>query len=155
MIYDFRQQLHQGQAGEHRLDQFFSEWYDIAPVGMEQQRQGVDRMFKRKDNGTTYKVEYKTDKTASSTGNAFVETVSVDTANKPGWAYSSQSDYLVYFLPEDLLIYVIAFDRLRSHLPQWAKCHRTRRIPNKGYHTVGLLVPLDEFEKIATQVISL
>lgn len=153
-VYNFATQLQRGEHYEAELDRFFSTWYDIRKVDREQQRRGIDRIFTRKDNGVVYQIEYKSDLTASKTGNAFVETVSVDTANKPGWAHSSQADYLIYYLPKDLLIYVIAFTELRKQLSRWC-AYRSRRIPNNGYHTVGLLVPLDEFEQIATQVISI
>lgn len=155
MIYDFKQQLARGQSAEQWLDGFFSQWYITVPATMEQQRQGIDRIFVRKDNNDTYKIEYKTDWTAGKTGNAFVETVSVDTTNKLGWAYSSQSDYLIYYIPGDMLIYVIQFLELRNQLPRWCVEFRSRRIPNRGYYTIGLLVPLDEFERIAKEVISI
>lgn len=155
MIYDFKQQLTRGASGEKWLDDFFAQWYIIVPATMEQQRQGIDRIFVRKENNAVYRVEYKTDWTASKTGNAFVETISVDATNKPGWAYSSQSDYLIYYIPGDMLIYVIQFLELRGQLPKWCVEFRSRRIPNKGYCTVGLLVPLAEFERIAKEVISL
>lgn len=154
MIYDFKTKLAQGEKSEHWLDGFFAQWYIIVPADRTQQRQGIDRIFVRKIDSVVYKVEYKTDWTASKTGNAFVETVSVDTANKPGWAYSSQSDYLIYYLPGDMLIYVIPFSDLRQALPGWCAEFRSRRIPNDGYYTVGLLVPLAEFERVATETIS-
>jgi len=154
MTYSFKEQLTAGEKSEQYLDRFFSQWYSITPVGMAEQRQGIDRIFTRAD-GTTFPIEYKTDWTAGKTGNAFVETVSVDTANKPGWAYSSKARYLIYYVPGDSLIYVIEFSRLRSHLQRWAKQYQTRAIPNQGYRTKGLLVPLMEFEKIAKQVISI
>ena len=153
-MYGFKEQLTKGEQSEADLDAFFAQWYDIQPVGMDMQRQGVDRIFTRKDNGWIYKVEYKTDWTASKTGNAFVETVSVDTANKSGWAHSSQADYLIYHVPGDELIYVIQLNKLRSCLHRW-KNNPILKIPNNGYNTIGLLVPLCEFERIATQVISL
>ena len=153
-MYDFKKQLAAGEQSEAMLDNFFAQWYSITPVGMAEQRQGIDRIFTRTD-GTTFPIEYKTDWTASKTGNAFVETVSVDTANKPGWAYSSKARYLIYYVPGDGLIYVIEFSKLRSHLRRWENQYQARSIPNQGYHTKGLLVPLVEFEKIAKQVISI
>lgn len=153
-MYEFKEQLTKGQQSENELDAYFSQWYTIQTVDMDQQRQGIDRVFTRKDNGHVFKIEYKTDWTAGKTGNAFVETVSVDRTDKPGWAHSSQSDYLIYYVPGDDLVYVIAFQNLRSRLQSWCNCP-TRKIPNNGYNTLGLLVPLCEFERIATQVISL
>lgn len=151
-MYAFQEQLAKGEESEDELDQLFGKWYCIQAATMEQQRAGIDRIFTRKDNGHVSKIEYKTDWTAGRTHNAFVETVSVDTNNKPGWAHSSQADYLIYFVPGDCLIYIIAFANLRKRLPYWQK-FPTRTIENKGYKTLGILVPLAEFERIATQVI--
>lgn len=153
-MYGFKEQLTKGQQSEAELDRFFSQWYAITPVSMELQRQGIDRIFTRKDNGHIFNIEYKTDWTAGKTHNAFVETVSVDATNKPGWAHSSRADYLIYYVPGDDLVYVIAFANLRARLHCWQE-YPIRSIPNNGYNTIGLLVPLCEFERIATQVISL
>lgn len=152
-MYAFKEQLTKGEASEKKLDAIFSKDYIIMPVSMDMQRQGIDRLFTRREGGDTLKIEYKTDWTAGRTHNAFVETVSVDIANKPGWAHSSQADYLIYYVPGDELIYIIRFKDLRSILKQWSN-YPTRKIPNKGYNTVGLLVPLREFECIAREVIS-
>jgi hypothetical protein len=35
------------------------------------------------------------------------------------------------------------------------RAYPSKTIPNRGYNTVGILVPLDELEKIAAEVISL
>lgn len=154
-MYDFKQQLARGQTHEHFLDTFFNEWFVICEATRDQQRQGIDRIFTDNNTAAVHTVEYKADTTASRTGNAFVETISVDTANKPGWAYSSQADWLFYYLPQDGLIYFWKFFALRRHLPRWAKQFPTRAIPNNGYKTHGLLVPLDEFERYATKVVNI
>jgi hypothetical protein len=153
-MYAFKEQLAKGEKSENKLDRFFAEWYDIKLVGMTEQRQGIDRIFTKKATGEILKIEYKTDWTARKTHNAFVETISVDTTNKPGWAHSSQADYLIYYIPGDELIYIITFVSLRMRLPVWKK-FPVRSIPNRGYNTIGLLVPLCEFERIALEVISL
>ncbi len=153
-MYQFKEQLSKGEASEHKLDTIFATDYDITPVGMDLQRKGIDRIFNRKDNGAIYKVEYKTDWTAQRTHNVFIETISVDKNRKPGWAHSSQADVLIYYIPGDELIYIICFSSLRAKLHIW-KNFPEKKIPNNGYNTIGLLVPLSEFEKIAQQVISI
>lgn len=155
MIYDFIKQLHAGQTHEHFLDGFFNEWFVITDATRDQQRLGIDRIFTDNNTGAIHTVEYKADTTASRTGNAFVETISVDTANRAGWAYTSQADWLFYYLPQDGLIYYWIFAKLRRHLPRWTKQYPTRAIPNKGYKTHGLLVPLAEFEQYANKVVNL
>ena len=78
-MYKFQEQLAIGEENEMKLDSFLAKWFDIERVSQEGQRQGIDRLFTRRDNKVIYRVEYKTDFTASRTGNAFIETVSVDT----------------------------------------------------------------------------
>jgi len=156
--YDFGDKLHEGQEGERRLDAYFGRWFDITPATRAGQRAGYDRIYRLRSTGECWLVEYKTDKRAALTGNAFVETVSVRRAgirDVPGWAYKSRADRLIYYIPGDELAYLFSLEALRAELPRWTRIYPTRDIPNRGYVTVGLLVPLDEFEEHATNVISL
>jgi len=150
--YDFRERLQAGERGEAVLDALFTQWYRIAPATPAQQRHGIDRIFTSRESGAQIAVEYKTDSTASRTGNAFVETVSVDRAGKPGWAYTSTATYLMYYVPGDDLLYILTFAALRQQLPRWLATYPTRSIPNRDYATQGILVPLHEFERIAAEV---
>ena len=151
--YGMDQQLRKGEAAEARLDLHFAARFHIAPASRTQQRQGIDRIFTDHTSGKIYTVEYKTDWTAARTGNAFLETISVDTANIPGWVYTSQADWLAYFVPQQAVIYLIAFTALRARLPQWLdSCKAAPPIPNHGYHTHGILVPLSEFARAARRI---
>lgn len=154
MTYQFAAQLAKGEAYEQTLDERFDELYVIQPATPQQQRQGIDRVFRpRKAPHEVLYVEYKADSTAARTGNAFVETVSVDTADKPGWAVSSAADWLFYLVPGAAeVLYIIQMEKLRQRLPIWRRTCQERSIPNEGYHTLGLLVPLAEFEEIAYAV---
>jgi hypothetical protein len=154
MTYSFDAQKARGDSGELFLDKWFATDYDVKPATRHEQRRGVDRTFIQRRTGQRFRVEYKTDYKAAETGNAFVETVSVDTAGKAGWAYSSEADYLIYYIPTDDLIYVLALEVLRHELPRWVREYPLRAAQNEGYATHGLLVPLDEFEKSAEVVIS-
>ena len=154
MTYIFGTQKARGDAGELFLDRWFSTEYEIQPAIREQQRRGIDRIFTHRRTGKRLSVEYKTDYRAAQTGNAFVETVSVDTAGKAGWAHSSVADYLIYYIPGDGLIYVISLEVLRRELSRWVHAYPHRAAQNEGYATHGVLVPLDEFERGAEVVIN-
>jgi hypothetical protein len=154
VAYDFGIQLARGESGEQVLDKFFSDKFGICPASRQQQLQGIDRIFKNRETGNVLKIEYKTDDIAHRSGNAFVETVSVDSVGKPGWAYTSRADYLIYYIPGDLLIYVIQFSVLREQLPSWINKYPVKKAPNKGYFTHGIPVPLAEFERCAETVIA-
>lgn len=152
--HDFGDKLKEGQRAEAFLDRFFSRDYFIAPTTRAEQRQGIDRWFTRRTSGARFAVEYKSDKAASRTGNAFVETTSVDTAGKAGWAFTSHADVLVYYLPDDELLYVLTMPKLRAVLPTWIAGYPKRPARNREYNTWGLCVPLCEFERHA-EVINL
>lgn len=154
MTYDFRTKLQEGLRSEEFLDRLLSSDYRIKPASKSQQRQGIDRIITHIQTGQRWRVEYKTDQTAGNTGNAFVETISVDSRLKLGWAVTSESDLLFYYIPADGLIYVIPFEKLRTQLPRWLRTYPVRSIPNRGYSTHGILVPLHEFEALAQEVIS-
>ncbi len=151
--YNMADQLAKGETAETILDRHFAGRCIIQPATRAQQRQGIDRVFIHRQSGASYTVEYKTDWTAARTGNAFVETVSVDTKGIAGWVYTSQAEWLAYFIPAHSTIYLIAFTDLRARLPHWlATCKAAPPIPNRGYHTLGILVPLAEFSNIASQI---
>lgn len=154
-MYRFEEQLREGQSGEEVLDAFFSGRYDVFPVGEDLQRRGIDRFFEDRATGEVFSVEYKTDFLAHKTGNAFVETVSVDSSGKPGWARSSQASFLVYYIPGLSRAYLFRMDALREKLPDWVFRFPVRSAENQGYRTHGVLVPLEEIGRCAVAVFEL
>lgn len=151
--YQFAQQLAQGEAFEKQLDAFFREQgFQVSVVSRTMQRQGIDRVFLHRTNGDLFTVEYKADALAGKTGNAFIETVSVDTAHKQGWIHTSQASVLVYLVTDPETIYWLPFGRLRLNLPRWERRYPVRKAQNDGYQTHGLLVPLHELEQLAEVV---
>lgn len=151
--YEMSYQLQKGEAAEAQLDCHFATRFQITQATRAQQRQGIDRVFTKHATGDSYTIEYKTDWTAGRTGNAFVETVSVDTEEIPGWAYTSQAEWLAYFVPDRSTVYLLQFTQLRQQLPHWLGiCKVAPPIPNQGYNTLGILVPLAEFAQIADKI---
>lgn len=151
--YDFGTQLAEGQAYERMLDAHFSQYnIDIRPATMAEQKRGIDRFFTHRPTGTVDAMEYKADSLAGRTGNAFIETVSVDTTNKPGWAVASQARYLVYLVTDPQTIYLVSMRALRAALPVWQAKYPAKKAQNFGYCTHGILVPLHELERIAVTV---
>lgn len=151
--YDMQEQLSKGEAAELLLDNHFSDRFQIQPATRAQQRQGIDRIFTLRATEKSYLIEYKTDWTAGRTGNAFIETVSVDTMNVLGWVYTSQAEWLLYYIPTTKKIYIIRFTSLRDELDLWIdQFGPEKAIPNDGYFTRGIVVPLIEFENCASKV---
>ncbi|MEM7133356.1 MAG: hypothetical protein AAF702_44070 [Chloroflexota bacterium] len=146
-------QLAKGEAAETLLDGHFSDRFKIRPATREEQRLGIDRYFTQFTTGKTYTIEYKTDWTASRTGNAFVETVSVDTMNIPGWIYTSQAEWLIYYVPGRQVIYIGRLSALQEMIEEWVERFGPEKaIPNDGYFTQGILVPLEEFGRQAVKI---
>jgi hypothetical protein len=152
-VYDFDQQMRQGDEGADFLDAFFAgKGYAIRPATRDEQRQGVDRIFTSPRTGSISRVEYKTDRAAARTGNAFIETVSVDAAGKMGWALTSQADILVYYVPPDRRIYVVPFRALHWEMPRWLREYPPRTAQNDGYATHGIIIPLRELARHAIRI---
>ncbi len=150
-LHDFDAQRARGESGEGVLDRFFeARGHLIQQATRGQQLNGIDRVFVR--DGKVAYVEYKTDYRAHETGHVFVETISVDTDDTAGWAYTSGADFLVYYIPALKKIMVMPLETLRKLLPGWARAYPTRPAQNREYATHGILVPLAEFEAHATQV---
>jgi hypothetical protein len=147
-MYYFCTQLRKGEIAEQMLDTYFLPHYRIQYATMAQQREGIDRIFHPRTGAASFTLQYKADWTASRTGDAFVETVSVDSCRIPGWVYTSTATWLVYYLPVDSYAYALRMATVRAAVSRWRHQYRTRRIPNHRYHTVGILVPLGEFEQL-------
>jgi hypothetical protein len=116
-----------------------------------------DRIFSK--DGTTWFVEYKSGIQTFYTGNIFLETISVDTAGKPGWVYTSRADYILYAALLNGVILVFWPDELRAQMDSLKLKFRevaTSKNQNDGYNTHGLIVPLDYAKKhLAREVIDL
>ena len=151
MTYRFQTQRNRGYEGERMLDKVFGKFFDVRRATATQQRQGIDRVMVGKEHKQTINVEYKTDYTAASSGNAFVE-VSFD--GRPGWAHTSQADFIAYFVPGKHT-YIVRPCALRTHLPDWEGRFEKRTVLNSGYTATGLIVPLSYLAEIADAIYAL
>lgn len=153
--YDFAAKLRQGQRAEDELDRYFAARYQITPATTVDQRRGIDRFFYNPITGNRFAVEYKSDARTGQTGNVFIETKTFPDREQSGWAYTSQANWLFYHLPDLFTVYVVSFEYLRKRLPEWAKQYPIRSAQNATYSTYGLIVPLDEFKRCASETFDL
>ena len=148
MTYRFQTQRNRGYAGEKMLDKVFGKFFDVRRATATQQRNGIDRVMVGKEHKQTINVEYKTDYTAASSGNAFVE-IAFD--GRPGWAHTSQADFIAYFVPGKHT-YIVRPATLRTHLQEWEGRFEKRTVLNSGYTATGLIVPLSYLAEIAEAI---
>jgi hypothetical protein len=90
-------------------------------------------------------VEYKSGIQTYYTGNVFLETISVDTHNIPGWVYTCQADVIAYAALLNNEILLFRPDDLRrciSDLQRRFRTVKTGKGQNAGYNTHGVIVPL-------------
>jgi hypothetical protein len=154
--YSFSEQLALASEGEAGLDKLYAPRYEISPASRTEQSQGIDRWFKDKATSQLCSVEYKCDWKAPITGNAFIETVSIDTDARPGWALSSKADWLIYCAIQSgvSVIWGIRFPVLRALLPHWRTKYSEVAVSNEGYYTKGLLVPLGDLQAVEDDSLS-
>lgn len=147
-MYRFQAQRNRGYEGEKMLDKMFAKFFDVRRATASQQRQGIDRVMTGNEHRQVIHVEYKTDYAAASSGNAFIE-VACD--GKPGWAHTTQADFIAYFVPGKHA-YIVRPATLRSHLAEWEGRFEKRTVLNAAYTATGLLVPLPYLAEISEQI---
>jgi hypothetical protein len=153
MGYEFKKQLNLGKRGEWVMEKYHAAVYKIETVGMKSERAGVDRIFTHRKDGKVYKVEIKTDFLAQKYGNIIIETVSVDTENIPGWALTSTSDIIIFYLWHKQEVLYFRTAHLKKMVAVWKGMYgETARIRNKNYHTIGIKLPCSEARKHAFAV---
>lgn len=150
-IHNFKESLSIGEKAEERLRIWLVKRYGIStePATKEQQLGGID--FEMRDGFGDWMGfgEVKFDVAAKKTGNVFIETTSNTTTGKDGWVFTSNSDCLFYIV-DGVGIYQTTCKELIKLLDVvTAGNYKTGRAHNKGYDSVGVLVPLNVFERWA------
>lgn len=153
-----KDQFKRGKDVEAWLDKFFQRrgWKITQTTPYEERvlRLGDRRFWK---DGRCLRVEYKSGIQTFYTGNIFLETVSVDTANKPGWVYTCKADVIFYATLLNKKILVLRPDKLRGQMETLKVKFRevaTKHHQNDNYNTHGLIVPFVYAEKwLAERVI--
>ena len=155
-VHTFDKSFKAAKLYEAELDKHFGQRFNITPATRPQERMGIDRFFEHQSSGVRYSVEYKTDHQSPETGNVFIETTSVDTARKKGWAYTSLAQVLVYFIPAYEYAMRADMTVIKRLLPEWKEYYEAtawnRGRDGESYRTLGRLVPLDEFRRACVQV---
>lgn len=155
-VHAFDKSFESNKHFEAELDKHFLPAYDIEPATREQERLGIDRFFEHRTTGVCYSVEYKTDHKTHETGNVFIETMSVDTAGRRGWAFTSTAQVLVYFIPGEEYAMRADMTEVKRGLPEWSGYPEAQAM-NRGrsgdyYRTLGLLVPVDVFGRVCEAI---
>lgn len=152
-VFDFRESL--AKSRQHADAPWWGEVYrkafpSLAAMSYVEgscpaQHDGVDRLVST-SSGHTYLIDEKADDHA--TGNFFLEYWSDHENRKRGWvAKDLASDFVAYAFVPWKRCYLLPFPTLRLAWRQngkaWVTQYRERRIPNKGWTTVGVPVPIN------------
>lgn len=156
MVHDFDDSLKRGHDGEDRVVRFLADEFGhkLRPSSKAEQFRGIDYHVHDPSTGRRFTIEIKTDEVAQHTDNIFVETVSNDTTGRKGWAYTCKADFLLYWVKGIDVVYVVQPRKLLTRLDEWKK-YRQAGAQNRGYRTLGRLVPMREFEALADKALSL
>lgn len=156
-VHTFNKSFKESKMYEAELDKAFGQAYIIEQATREQERFGIDRVYEHRLSRVRYSVEYKTDHKTPETGNVFIETTSVDSAGKRGWAFTSTCQVLIYFIPG--FEYALRADMMdiKRRLPEWIERFAEAPAMNKDrsgkyYRTLGQLVPLSVFRESCVDV---
>lgn len=148
--YNFYTQRAIGHAGEAVIcDWLNSQGWQLRPATDAEQRQGIDFWGCFPSKGAT-SFEIKTDRRAHRSGNAFIELESSNKTGKLGWLFTCEADVILYWIPGLDLVLWMQPDNIRNAYQDWKDLYSLRQIPNDGYYTTGLIVPLESFQTAAT-----
>ncbi len=146
MAHDFKSSLAKGAKGE----ELFSQLTNLTKLD------GRRHDFVDKNTGDTY--ELKTDSyDADKTANFFIERYSDVERGKEGGPWqtlNNGSTYWVYLFPANNCYYKFKTTELVTELNRLLSVNtfRSVTIPNKGWDTVGFLIPRKLLEGIAEKV---
>ncbi len=133
------------RAYEGRIDKFLiKEGYAPEAVSMEFQRRGIDRYLTIGNERVP--VEYKAETRVTDTGNYFLETISVDKDNKPGWVEYSEALYIIYYLPLEHKLFFVLLSDIKDNMAKWKELYPEKICRNKTYNSLGIIVPRDKIE---------
>ena len=141
-----------GQQIENFLDDFFSKHgYLIERTTPYEERVLClgDRHYRFPPKNTHWTIEYKSGIQTFYTGNVFLETISVDSSNKPGWVYTCRANLIFYAAILNNEILVFNPTRLRNQIEDLKttfKVVKTSKGQNAGYNTHGVIIPLKYVE---------
>ncbi len=138
-VFNFQEQLAKGDAGEVK---FLKAYPDLTRLDG---RKGDFIGFSGK------KIELKTDsRTTRSTPNFFMEHIRNEATKAVGGPWQSLEHEVYYFvyLFADGVVYWFETAALVAHLNENLASYPTRRIFNRGWSAVGLLVPRPALEPL-------
>jgi len=144
-VHEFSGSNDKSKEHNKKIDKTFSQWYEIYSMPLTIDKIGIDRIWKDKERKVFYSVEYKADERAADTGNAFIETISVDTSDKPGWAYTCAAQLICYYVPRWHRAWMVSTMSIKNNIKEWEQKYRTVSAQNNGYKTYGIAVPWDVF----------
>jgi len=156
MTYSFEKQYRIGKTAEYILDRLLvSKGYSIEMVGRSEERNGIDRVLTSADN-RTINAEYKTDRWAYHTGNAYMETVAYDNGitSKKGWVFTSKADVVLYWVhpgERNATSWVYVLDPKKLRTADWFSGgkYEEKTVKNTGFFGKGILVPMAIVRKLA------
>lgn len=157
-IHDFRPKLQMGHEGEAFIDRILNGglFEHIEQATPAEERLGIDRWVTRYD-GSRESVQYKTDERSRQTGNAFLELFHYGLGYREwGWVILCQADWLIYYPRWGDVLLWFRPDILKAVAAELLKNRDSYQVAhNRGYETCGVVLPLAEFQKSATDVMRL
>lgn len=156
-VYNFYTELAKGEKAENWLDSFFSQAYEVKQVSMQQQSQGIDRIFVDRILKSEILVEYKADFKSAKTGNCFLELASRienDKIISPAWWVKSKASHVIYLIPNKK-IFIFPVSAIREKMIEWLLAYRAVKVYNESWVSSGIILPSSELELISGNIINL
>lgn len=154
-VHSFDESLIEGARGEERVKSFLqSQGYTVSRNDIEDKFR-PDFHIDSHVSGRPEKVlvgktlEVKSDARTIETGNVAIELVSNIGTGRPGWAYSTTSDFLAYLSAGDGLLSIASLSDIRRRLEKAWHSSKLFSAYNRFFTAVVLCVPMEELKPIS------
>jgi hypothetical protein len=158
-VHSFLKSKEVGAAVEKLLDAHFMNLFTIEEVDLDTQKRGIDRIYTHPESGAVATVEYKADTRSLETGNLFIEVWSNKQSKKKGWAYTSQAQWLYFYVVDYKEVCIIEMTKLKRLLKGWNQTYKKATACNRSsdgfYNSEGILVPLEDFKKECIEIVKI
>lgn len=153
MRHNFKDNCKQGADDAEAVVKYLSNNWEVYPASHKDEYRGIDYWIQHKRCDKYFlSIEVKSDRKASSTGNAFIETIQDVEDDRLGWAYYCEADFIFYYLPLRGSVIIVSPDKLRKHLVEDWTGYKTVNVDTSYYGTEfttqGKLIPLHELRRI-------
>lgn len=148
MPQEFYQSLEKGEKGEEIAIDYLSNKFNFLEFMRVNKIDrymdvDIDAIVGDRDDGGAFALEIKCDETNYKSNNLFVEFISSEKYNTPGWLHKSNADYIAYMFKNKGMFIMCKLDDLKELISKHK--YKTGKAYDKNKKvSIGYLIPVED-----------